>query len=503
MTAGKDAFFTKTTPFILIHALVWWLMTIAAKTVLDGYGDMAEVYAWSQHWLLGSDKHPQFLPWMAKFWFLVAPQSVASFYLLSAVNLAVALFGIRALARGLNFEDRHIAVALALCALALPYLTLTSKLNMNSICLATWPWAAWAFVRATAPQASRRNLYAVLFGMLAAVSILGKYYSVVLLIPLFASTFTPARRYLWLTAVPWLAFIAFVLVLSPHLYWLVQHREALAYAGEQGGSGGLKEAVYYIAKFAVSPFFYWPIPLVLAALFLVTGSPLQRLAKLLKRPAGDSMLAFLAMGPWLTTLGFAVAGLAVLSTPWAIPIGFAFTLYLVRNADQPALDVNGPKIVAAFRFIWPLMIIGGIVSGVMASTKGNVEQYTPWKEGANAIVETWKNEHVQPLRWIAKGNDAASLAFLFPETIEALPALPDRLPGYYPPRADWRNEAGVVVCSLALPGKVKTACITEATTWAAENGLKAESKVLTVHRSGVRFPKQIDFELAVVYIRPE
>lgn len=503
MTTSKDAFFTRTTPFILIHALVWWLMTIAAKTVLDGYGDMAEVYAWSQHWLLGSSKHPQFLPWMAKLWFMVAPQSVASFYLLSAVNLAVALFGIRALAQALKFEERHIAVALALCVLALPYLTLSSKLNMNSICLPTWPWTAWAFVRVTTSEGGRRNLYALLFGVIAAISILSKYYSVVLLIPLFASTFTSARRHLWFTAVPWIALIAFLLILSPHLYWLLQHREAVAYASEQGNGDGLKEAIYYIAKFAVSPFFYWPAPLIVAALFLVGGSPLRRFGKLLKRPAGDSMLSFVAIGPWLTTLSFAVIGLAVLSTPWAIPIGLAFTLYLVRNADAPLLETNGPKIVSAFRFIWPLMIIGGIVSGVMASVKGNTEQYTPWEESAQAIIETWKGEHTQPLAWIASGNNAANIALLSPEEIEALPALPDRLPGYYPPRASWKSEAGVVLCSLALPGKVQTACMNETIAWAAENGLKAESKVLTVHRSGFRYPKRIDFELAVVYISAE
>ncbi len=503
MIAGKDAFFTRTTPFILIHALVWWLMTIAAKSVLDGYGDMAEVYAWSQHWLLGSSKHPQFLPWMTKLWFMVAPQSVASFYLLSAINLAIALFGIRALAQALEFEERHVAVALALCVLALPYLTLSSKLNMNSICLATWPWTAWAFVRVTTSDGGRRALYAVLFGVIAAISILSKYYSVVLLIPLFASTFTSARRHLWFTAVPWIAFIAFLLALSPHLYWLLQHGEAVAYASEQGVGGGLKEAVYYIVKFAVSPFFYWPVPLIVAALFLVSGSPLRRFGKLLKRPAGDGMLSVVAIGPWLTTLGFAIIGLAVLSTPWAIPIGFAFTLYLVRNADSAMLETNGPKIVAAFRFIWPLMIIGGIVSGVMASVKGNKEQYTPWEEGAQAIVETWKSAHPQPLVWIAAGNDAANIAFLSPEKIEALPALPDRLPSYYPPRANWKNEPGVVLCSLALPGKVQTDCLSETIAWAVENGLKAESKVLTVHRSGMRYPKQIDFELAVVYISVE
>ena len=325
-----------------------------------------------------------------------------------------------------------------------------------------------------------------------------------LLIPLFAGTLTSARRHLWLTAVPWVAFVAFLLALSPHLYWHAQHHEAIAYASEQGSDDGLKEAVYYIAKFAVSPFFYWPIPLVLSAVLLVTGTPLQRLDKLLRRSDGDTILAYLAIGPWLATLGFAVVGLAVLSTPWSIPIGFAFTLYLVRNADRAALEANGPRIVGAFRFIWPLMIVGGIASGVVASVKGNVEQYTPFGESAQAIVETWKAEnHAEPLQWIAKGNLAASIAFLSPEKIEVLPALPDRLPGYYPPRTDWKSHAGVVVCSLARTGKVDATCLNETAAWAAENGLKAEAKTFSLHRSGFRFPKQIDFELAIVYVWPE
>ncbi len=502
MTVGNYRVST-TVLFILVHCVVWWLMTIGAKANFDGYGDMLEVYAWSQHWLAGSDKHPQFLPWMTKLWFTVAPKSVASFYLRAAVNLAVGLFGIRAFGRALKFDERQVAVAIALCVLALPYLTLAGKLNMNAICLSTWPWAAWAFVRATDEDNRRRTLHAVLLGVLAGITMLSKYYAVVLLIPLFASTLMPAKRWLWRTATPWIAAVTFLVVVSPHIYWLINHHEAVAYASEQGAGQGLGETLRYILKFAIAPFIYWPIPFILAALFLVGGSPRERITKLLRLPPQRGVLAFSAIGPWLTTIIMSAFGLAVLSTPWAIPIGFAFTLYLVRNADPEALQRNGTKLIRAFRFIWPLMIVGGIAIGMIEGIRGDTRHYEPSEAAAAAAIENWQSRHDQPLRWAARGDNSAMISFFAPGDLEALPALPDRLPAYYPARNDWKTEAGVIVCSLALPGKADSACMQAAETWAGENGLHAEPATLTVRRSGLRFPKEIDFELAIVYVWPE
>ncbi|MCP8894152.1 glycosyltransferase family 39 protein [Shinella daejeonensis] len=502
MTAGTYKI-SATMLFILIHCLVWWVTMIAAKAPLDGYGDMLEVYAWSQHWLAGSDKHPQFLPWMAKLWFMVAPKSVASFYLLSAVNLAVALLGIAALGRALKLDERQVAVAIALSVLALPYLTLSSKLNMNAICLSTWPWAAWAFVRASESENRRRTLHAALLGVLAAITMLSKYYAVVLLLPLFASLLMPSRRWLWRTAMPWIAGLAFFLVLSPHIYWLLNHRQALAYASEQGAGGGLGETALYIGKFAIAPLLYWPIPLLISILLLVEGGIGARLARLARLPKDGNLLPFLVIGPWLTALLFSVAGLAVLSTPWAIPIGFAYTLYLVRNADTAALAKNGPRIIRAFRIVWPLLILGGVAIGMMQGVKGDLRHYKPEAEAARAAIETWQKGHDRPLRWAASGINAASLAFFAPAPIEALPALPDRLPAFYPPRSEWKTEAGVIVCSLAPAGKTDQACLDETAAWAEQNGLAAEQATIIVRRSGLRFPDPVDFELAVVYVSPE
>ena len=51
--------------FIPLQVLAWYGAILIAKPYLDSYGDMVEVWAWAQHWLMGSDKHPQFLPCLA------------------------------------------------------------------------------------------------------------------------------------------------------------------------------------------------------------------------------------------------------------------------------------------------------------------------------------------------------------------------------------------------------------------------------------------------------
>lgn len=498
-----------TTLFIVIHCLVWWVMTIGAKASLDGYGDMVEVYAWSQHWLAGSDKHPQFLPWVSKLWFMLAPRSVASFYLLSAVNLFMALLGMAALGRALKLHERQVIVAIALSALALPYLTLAGKLNMNTICLATWPWAAWAFVLATRRENSRRLAHAALLGLLTAITILSKYYAIVLLLPMLAWMLMPANRWLWRTAMPWLALLTFVVALAPHAWWLLHHSQALAYASQQGVGDGLDTAALYLFKFTIAPVFYWLVPLLLSVFLLVDGKPVERLTKLLRPSPKAQLLATLVVGPWLTTMFFGVIGMAVLSTPWAIPIGFAYTIHLVCHADENLLERNGPRLIKAFRLIWPAMIAAGLVAGMAGSIGGSDRHYKPAAKAAQAAIQQWQQRHGAPVRWAAAvhpapsaQDDVNSFSFFSPVQIEALPAPPDRLPSHYPARAAWKSETGVIVCPLVRAPHDKPDCANAATNWAARHGLDSEPLKIRTQRTGWRFFRAMDYEQIFVFVWP-
>ncbi len=208
------------------------------------------------------------------------------------------------------------------------------------------------------------------------------------------------------------------------------------------------------------------------------------------------------IGPWLMSLLFAMTGLVELSIPWAIPIGFAFTLYLVAHAEPRVLDRNGPTFMRAYLLIWPAILVVGIAIGLVRGSRHDVAYYAPEREAAVLASDSWAARGLMPLSWVASGKDASTMGFFSPRPIDALPALPDHLPSYYPPRPDWKAEAGMIVCSLRTTGEVNIGCEENAERWAAANGMNFERAVFPVERSGLMFPHPIPFELRVVYVWP-
>lgn len=498
--------FTTRTPagFIFASAIVWWLMQLVARPGLDSYGDMAEVYGWSQHWLMGSDKHPQFLPWVTKIWFSVIPHSVGSFYLLAAINLGVGLAGIAALGRATGMNRDEVLTALALQVLAFPYLTLSAKLNMNSVLLAVWPWAAYAFLRVTQTADKQQKLWAAGLGVIAAAAVLAKYYSFVLLVGLLAASLMPRLRGLWKGSAPYIFSAVFLIALSPHILWLTQHAESLTYASSQGG-GGISPK--YLLKFLLSPLLYWPIPLIIALGWLYRGNVLLRVSSLLRLQTGDEVLWFCAVGPLIVTLLFGLTGKAELSMPWAIPIGFAFTLLMLRNRTRRESGVL--RLPTVFPYIWAGFIVLGIIYTMVNGAREKTWHYMPEAESTETVLEGWRQLHPDKklkLSWAATGNAAARLAFFAPgeNRPEALPALPDDLPDYYPPRSGWASEAGVVICAVRKgpPLDADKNCQKKTIEWAEHHGLRAKAFSDQVHRSGWRFPETVPFSISAVYVWP-
>ena len=496
--------------FLLIHGFVWLAMILLAKPNLDFYGDMVEVWAWAQHWLLGSDKHPQLLPWGAKLWYMAAPTTLWSFYALAMVNLAIGLFGVRAFARACGLDQNRQWLTMGLCVLAMPYLTLADTLNMNSINLATWPWAAWAFVRMGQTKGAAQIIYGAALGVFSAAAVQGKYFAAVLLLAFGLLALTRRWRHMILTPGTAVSLLAFAAAMAPHVWWLAQDEfSTLRYAGEQGGGETRWD---FVAAFVFIPFWYWIVPLGLALGFLYEGDWKTRLRKAFHmEPGGDALWVF-AVLPWAIVVVLGVLGVAELSPPWAILLGFSFTALLARNADEGRVARYAPQAPTLFlRRVWPLMLLGGVLYGQMNGMvpMTPVSHYRPEQEAALKIVDTWNAAHPgQSLRWAAKENWGARVAYFAPdgEHIEALPNLPDRMPHYYPMPEGWREAPGVIVCGFEPSDKTSpnvAVCLAEVHDFAATYGLKAEEAVFEIARGGWRHWRRVPYTITVVYTAPQ
>ncbi|MFC7407556.1 glycosyltransferase family 39 protein [Hydrogenophaga atypica] len=529
-----------TVGLVLVHALVWTLLQSLAQGNLDSYHDMLENFAWAQTFEWGTFKHPPFFAWVVGVWFAVFPTADWAYRLLAYTNVAVGLWGVAVLARRLQLA--HLApTALLLLLWALPYTTLAAKFNANSQLLSLWPWTAVALLTAMDSRGARGWAWHIALGLLAAACFLSKYYSGVFLVGFLVVALTRAEGRRWLLSPwPWLALAVFAIALLPHLAWLRSSDFAtLGYAMDQGNGDTAWEA---LLKFGLTPLVYWGLAWLACVAVFASVQPARTQRRWLGglarglwvswRPTGwDDAVFWLAVLPGGITLLFGLAGAVELSTPWSIPIGYAFSLLWLRNLSQDA-GPDGSKNAQRrlHRAAWPvlaLVVAVGLAHGWQRAQQGHPDHYRPSEQAAQDVLALWAREVPGvPLGWSGGAwADNALLAFYADRQIRALPGLPDVSPATLAPHADWATQGGVLLCPLgrlqaprpALKDEDKAgtamvpstryskdpeACLADMRAWLTQQGQASDPVTLRVARQGWRFPRQVPFEYAVFFYRP-
>ncbi len=503
--------------------LLWALVSWLSNGNLDSYHDMLENYVWAQPLQWGTHKHPPFFAWVVGLWFMVFPQTDGFYRLLSYANVGVGIWGVYVLGRRLGMA-RLAPLGAALLLWTFPYTTLAGKFNANSQLLSLWPWAAALLIASWQEKGVRGFFYSLGLGLVAAACMLSKYYSGVFLagflLPIFLSSV--GRRWLR-TPRPYVALISFGLFLLPHLLWMAHHDWAtLGYAMEQGDGHVVWS---YIGRFILSPIFYWlPAWLAVCLLYGLVHARQSGLSRLrccmgfLRRSWGwqgpDDPLFWLAFAPWALTLVFGITGVVELSTPWSIPIGYAFVLLWLRNLHLQAPEATDAVLAALTRAWWPSLVLVLALSPVAAWIKASdsrADYYRPASEAAHAIVQSFNQRHPeQPLQWV--GGDWAEnamLAFYAQPRLRTVPGLPDGGRASVLAPLDWRHQAGLLLCPRGPVGEApgvtpqSAECEAQAREWLAHRGQPPEPHVLTLKRQGWRFPLARNYAYAVFDVMPD
>src|ERR1700676_1130655 len=199
------------------YAAIWSLYGAIAKSSQDIHFDMGEMVAWSREVTLGTPKHPPLPAWLVRAWFSVFPLEDWAYYLFAMLLATAALWiAWRASAPYLTGEKR--VVGLALLTLVPFYNFHALKFNANTVMTPLWALTTWWFLRSFE---TRSPTYAVLAGLAAAAAMLGKYWSIILLLGLGIAALADRRRGVYLRSpAPWLTIAAGVAGLAPHLAWL-------------------------------------------------------------------------------------------------------------------------------------------------------------------------------------------------------------------------------------------------------------------------------------------
>ncbi|MFZ5738598.1 MAG: glycosyltransferase family 39 protein [Pseudomonadota bacterium] len=250
---------------LLAYMAVWTAYRIIATWPRDLHADETELYAWSRHLAFGTDKHPPFSAWVARAWFTLVPASDLSVHLLATANIALTLYiAWRTMRRYMDAEKSLFGLALLTLIPFFNFIAL--KYNANAVLLPLWALTIHCFLRALE---SRAALWAALAGAFAGASMLGKYWSVVLVVALgLAALIDPRRGRFFGSMAPWLMILCGGLVLAPHVWWLYVHDfPTLSYAeAHEAGSfaDNLRDTLGYLAGCVG----YAAVALIVAALLL-------------------------------------------------------------------------------------------------------------------------------------------------------------------------------------------------------------------------------------------
>jgi hypothetical protein len=320
--------------FLALHAVIWTSLPSLLYPNLPL--DLIEALVYGREWQLGYDKLPPLPWWLVEIVYRIAGHDFA-YYLLAQLAVVAAFAGVFAMARPLLGVLGALVAVLVLDGLH--YLNFTAaKFNHDVVQLPFWALAGFSFHRALRGGDWRHWL---LLGLAVGLSLWAKYFVVVLALPLglFVLIDRDARKCL-ATPGPYVAFGAALIVMAPHLVWLV-HNDFLpfAYAEHRAlPSRGLIDHVWHPLQFAISQlFFLIPSLLIALPLFWPRPSASERPVAISADDFDRRIITLLAFGPMATVLALsAVSGRGTVAM-WGYPLWLFLGVWLVLVARR-ALD---------------------------------------------------------------------------------------------------------------------------------------------------------------------
>lgn len=392
---------------LLGFTLLWTVYLSIANAGMSLHGDVAEAYVWGREFRLGYHQHPPFWAWVAGLWFLIFPSKVWAFNLLAVLNSAIGLAGSWRLI-GLFSRGAERFAAFALLLLTPFYTFMCYKYNANTIFLSVWPWTLYFLLTSIE---TRSRVQAVWFGVLLAVGLLSKYYAITLdLTCLAASLVHPRGRDYWSSACPYISLAVCVVLVIPHIIWLV-HDDAppVMYVWRHTGIG-LGMATDYAARFLVAVILYHIVVLLL----VLSGTyPRRGIALGPRSLVRDRVLVVLVIAPVVLTMLFGLFFELKISSNMTVGVFPLLPLLAIRTVPQLSSRVLFRRVrLLACVIAAAAVLASPAIAYVSFAWSPDPEATEPRPELGRFVTRLWHGDTGMRLRYVA-GSDPYENAVAF------------------------------------------------------------------------------------------
>jgi 4-amino-4-deoxy-L-arabinose transferase-like glycosyltransferase len=466
-----------TTPLLVILVLyVPALMVLAMAS--NGWGplhhDMTEAWAWGKEFQLGYAKHPPFTAWVVGLWFAIMPRTDWSFYLLSSLNVAVALAGVWMLA-SIFFGKRGRMASIFFLMLTPSFSLWALKFNVNAPLISTWPWTTYFFLRSLE---TRRIDFSLCAGLVGAMALLTKYYSLALFATLLlVAILHPDRQRYFASAAPYLTNAIGVLAVLPHAWWSIGAGfPTIDYAISKTEYGvavaratSIRAVAGALASLGIATGSY-------AFAFGVQSSTLLRNSVVASFKSKNAWLTCLAHGPLLLTIAAYLFANARITAGFLLPAFFALPIVFLVLSHANVSSAVVRKLAFCVAAGWLVLAAISPLVTYYEFAFGDQEILEPRREIAIDATALWNTTFRRPLRYVS-GEVALATAVTFYS-----PDSPSYFMYYEPENSPWapiaqaHKEGVLIICREASDW-----CINGAATYAGPTAIRS------THEVGTRF----------------
>lgn len=395
--------------FLLLHLAAWTIAPLAIRYTLPM--DSIEESIWSHQLAWGYEKNPYLVGFLVKVAVLMGGYSSWPFYLFSQISVILGLWAIWQLAKKL-LPPINALIAVMMLEGTQYYNFHAIDFNDNTLEVGLWPLTILFFYHALRKQTW---LPWLLVGLFAGLGMMAKYYTAILLLPMFLFVLRNPEARQCLKKPQWIGgLIVFLLITGPHFFWLFSNDFiTITYAVDRvSEKPSWLNHIYFPTKFAWQQFEAF-LPSLLLFLTLLVGKNARthsqrRINAIL--PFDKEFLYFVGVGPLLITILLSVIWGINLRAGWGQPL-FSLGGILVMVWLQPIIrQQQFYRFVISLVSLTILMLIGYWFS--LTYRGQNSSANFPSQHIADSLTQEWHEIYHQPLHYVAGSRWlAGNLAF--------------------------------------------------------------------------------------------
>ena len=366
--------------FLLTHLLVWTLVPFFANKNLPL--DTIEALAWGTNLDWGFDKHPPLSAFFPEIFYQLFGSQDWAYYILSQIFIIFSFIIIFKLAKEFLKNETYALISVFLLEGIYFYNFTSPEFNVN-ICQIPF-WSLTIYYSWQSFKNNKAHNW-ILLGLFAALGVLSKYLFIYLIISInFFFIYYYLKKNQKFNFKYFISIIVFLLVLSPHLRWLVENDyKTIAYGLTRTSleSSSLLSHFIYPLKFILKQIG------ILLPFFILLSLILKNFKLKINRSDEKSIfLIFITLVPilliFITSLVFAANIRTMWMTPFYLLFGLFFIYHFEKNINLDFLK----KFMFSFLFIF---ILSPAAYLYLSISKNDKRTDYPGKEIAYLVQNKW------------------------------------------------------------------------------------------------------------------